>query len=139
MIQESLKMGVHFNGFDRIQRGRGVGGLLKIAAKLFAPLRNIVKKAITSSTGKQIVDAVKTQAIDSSINLAKDIARGENFGESLQNEFKNVKASAKRKAVDIGTEYLKKKFNNNTVVQKKRKSKKKKIKGSKLKRRDILD
>jgi hypothetical protein len=132
-------MGVHFNGFDRIQRGRGVGGLLKIAAKLFAPLGNIVKKAITSTTGKKVVDAVKTQAIDSSINLAKDIARGENVGDSLQKELKNVKASAKRKAIDIGTEYLKKKFNNNTEVKKRRKPNKKKIKGSKLKRRDILD
>lgn len=132
-------MGIHFNGVDRIQRGRGVGGLLKIAAKLFAPLKNIVKKAITSSTGKKVVDAVKTQAIDSSINLAKDIVQGGNVGESIQKEFENVKVGAKRKAIDIGTEYLKKKFNNNTEVKKKIKNKKKKIRGSKLKRRDILD
>ena len=128
-------MGVHFNGFDRVQRGRGVGGLLKVAAKLFAPLGNIMKKAITSSTGKKVVDAVKTQAIDSSINLAKDIARGENVGESLQKELKNVKTSAKRKAIDIGTEYLKKKFNNNTEIKKKKKNQQEENKRFKIKKK----
>ena len=46
-------MGLHFVGGERIQRGRGVGGLLKLATKLFLPLAKIAQKALKSKTGKK--------------------------------------------------------------------------------------
>ena len=86
-------MGIYFDGGDRLQRGRGVGGLLKLASKLFSPLTRIAKKAIQSNTGKQITNAVKEQAIQSSINVASDIAKGRNIKDSIEDEFENAKTN----------------------------------------------
>ena len=100
-------MGIYFDGGDRLQRGRGVGGLLKLASKLFSPLTRIAKKAIQSNTGKQITNAVKEQAIQSSINVASDIAKGRNIKDSIEDEFENAKTNSKKRAFEIGIDYLK--------------------------------
>ena len=100
-------MSFRFSGGERVQRGRGVGGFMKIASRLFYPVVNIAKKALQSKTGRKIVDAVKEQAIDSSINIAKEIASGKNVNQSLKDEFKNVKKNTKRKALEIGAEHIK--------------------------------
>jgi hypothetical protein len=100
-------MGLLFVGGDRVQRGRGIGGILKWATKLFSPLKNIAKKVLTSDTGKKVVNAVKEQAVDSSINIASDIASGKNFKESLTGELNNAGNNSKRKALELGLEYLK--------------------------------
>ena len=86
-------MAPFFLGGERIQRGKGIGGILRIASKLFKPLGNLAVKAVKSPTGKKIVNAVKSQAIDSSINVAKDLASGQGIKESLKDEFKNSKES----------------------------------------------
>ena len=100
-------MGTFFRGGERIQRGKGIGGVLRMASKLFTPLRNIVQKALSSETGKKVISSVKEQAIDSSINLAKDLASGKDLKRSITDEIGNVKANAKRKAIDIGIDLLK--------------------------------
>lgn len=100
-------MGLYFAGGDRIQRGRGIGGLLRIASKLFSPIGSLAKKALESNNGKKIINAVKKQAIDSSINVVKDVTQGKQLGESLKDEFQNVKKNVKRKAIDIGIDVLK--------------------------------
>ena len=100
-------MGTFFRGGERIQRGKGIGGVLRIASKLFTPLKNIVQKALSSETGKKVISSVKEQAIDSSINLAKDLASGKDLKRSITDEIGNVKANAKRKAIDIGIDLLK--------------------------------
>ena len=128
-----------FHGGERIQRGRGIGGLFRIASKLFKPLAGLAVKAVKSPAGKKIVNAVKNQAIDSSINLAKDLAGGKSVRESLKDEFENVKENTKRKVLTLGADYLK--DNNSTVPAKRGKKNssgfRKKIK---LKRkRDIFD
>ena len=102
-------MGLYFVGGERIQKGRGIGGLLRFASKLFLPISRVAKKAIQSNTGKKIIDAVKEQAIDSSINLASDIVKGKDIKDSLKDEFENVKDKSKRKAAEIGLDYLKEK------------------------------
>ena len=132
-------MGMFFHGGERIQRGRGIGGLFRIASKLFKPLAGLAVKAVKSPAGKKIVNAVKNQAIDSSINLAKDLAGGKSVRESLKDEFENVKENTKRKVLTLGADYLK--DNNSTVPSKRGKrnssGSRKKIK---LKRkRDIFD
>ena len=109
-------MGPFFHGGERIQRGRGIGGLFRIASKLFKPLASLTVKAVKSPAGKQIVNAVKNQAIDSSINVAKDLASGKSVKESLKDEFENVKENTKRKVLTLGADYLK--DNNSTVPSK---------------------
>ena len=69
-------MGLHFIGGERIQIGRGMGGLLKLATKLFFPVAKIAQKALQSKTGKQIVNAVKDQAVNSSMNIANELIQG---------------------------------------------------------------
>ena len=100
-------MGMFFPGGKRIQRGRGIGGWLGIASKLFRPLGSLAVKAIKSPAGKKIVNAVKNQAIDSSLNVAKDLVSGKGVKESLQDEFENAKENTKRKILTIGSDYLK--------------------------------
>lgn len=130
-------MGIYFDGGDRLQRGRGVGGLLKLASKLFSPLTRIAKKAIQSNTGKQITNAVKEQAIQSSINVASDIAKGRNIKDSIEDEFENAKTNSKKRAFEIGIDYLK--GRDNTKRKKKVEIKKKLKKKTKKKtKRDIF-
>ena len=134
-------MGLFFPGGKRIQRGRGIGGWLGIASRLFKPLGSLAVKAVKSPAGKTIVNAVKNQAIDSSINVAKDLVEGKSFKESLTDEYENAKSNAKRKAIDIGSEYLKER--NAGFSQKKRirsnPKKRRKQKNKLRKNRDIFD
>ena len=134
-------MAPYFHGGERLQRGRGIGGLLRIASKLFRPMGTLTAKALKSQTGKKIVNAVKNQAIDSSINVAKDLVEGKSFKESLKEEFENAKSNVKRKAIDIGSEYLKEK--NSGFPNKKRirsnPKRRQKLKHKLRKSRDIFD
>lgn len=124
-------MGAFFWGGERVQRGKGLGGFIRLASKLFTPLKKVAQKALTSNTGKKVVSAVKEQAIDSSINLAKDIASGKDLKTSLKDELSNIKGTAKRKAIDIGLDILE--------SQKKKKPKKQNIKFQRRKKqRDIF-
>ena len=121
-------MGLYFVGGERLQKGRGIGGLMRFASKLFLPISRVAKKAIQSNTGKKIVDAVKEQAIDSSINIATDIAKGKDLKGSLSNELENVKDKTKRKAVEIGLDFLNEKSAKNRKKQVQKSSKKTKVK-----------
>ena len=91
-------MSLRFKGGERLQRGRGIGGLLRLVKSLFTPLvksagKSIVKAA-TSNTGKAVLNSIKDQAIDSGIKLASDALRGEDMNESLQTELQTVKRKA---------------------------------------------
>ena len=101
---------------------------MRFASKLFLPISRVAKKAIQSNTGKKIVDAVKEQAIDSSINIATDIAKGKDLKGSLSNELENVKDKTKRKAVEIGLDFLNEKSAKNRKKQVQKSSKKTKVK-----------
>ena len=94
-------MSLRFRGGERLQRGRGIGGLLRLVKSVFAPLvktagKSIVKAA-TSSTGKKVLNSIKDQAIESGVRLATDALRGEDMNVSLENERQHVK----RKAADV--------------------------------------
>ena len=130
-------MGLNFLGGERIQRGKGIGGLLRVASKLFAPISVLAKKAIKSDPGKRILNAVKDQALDSSVNVVKDIASGKPIKETLKDEFRNVKKNAKRGAVDIGVDFL---VGRQAKQARKSKISKNKKKSRKVReRRDIFD
>ena len=94
-------MSLRFRGGERLQRGRGIGGLLRIVKSLFSPLvktaGKTIVKAATSNTGKKVLNTLKDQAIESGVRLATDALRGEDMGVSLENERQQVK----RKAADV--------------------------------------
>lgn len=94
-------MSLRFRGGERLQRGRGIGGLLRLFKSVFSPLvksaGKTIVKAATSDTGKAVLRNIKDQAIESAVKLTTDAMRGEDMGESLQNEIQQVK----RKAADV--------------------------------------
>jgi len=111
-------MSLRFRGGDYIQRGRGIGGLLRMAKSVFLPLMKTAGKtaikAAKSKTGKMIGNAIKEQAISSGANLLADALRGNDLKESLHNEGQNIRHRAadtienvsrvpKRKKKPIGT------------------------------------
>ena len=83
-------MSLRFNGGYPIQRGRGIGGLLRTVATFFKPVvKSIGKtaaKAVKSDTAKMIGKSLKEQAINSAMNLTSDAIRGNDLNESLKNE-----------------------------------------------------
>ena len=82
-------MSLRFRGGERLQRGRGIGGLLRLVKSVFSPLVKTVAKAVKSNTGKALGNALKEQAISSAINLTGDVIQGNNLKESLKNELKS--------------------------------------------------
>ena len=94
-------MSLRFRGGERLQRGRGIGGLLRLVKSVFSPLvrsaGKTIVKAATSNTGKAVLNSIKDQAIDSAVKLTGDALRGEDMDVSLQNEMQQVK----RKAADV--------------------------------------
>ena len=122
---------IRFNGGERYQRGRGIGGLLRLAQGLFKPvmqtLGRVVKSsagkaignAIKSNTGRAIGRALKNQAIDTAKNLATDVLSGNPLNEGFKREVYNIKNRAK-----LGIQQL---DNNQEVIRKepKRRSKNK--------------
>ena len=94
-------MSLRFRGGERLQRGRGIGGLLRLIKSVFSPLvksaGKTIVKAATSDTGKAVLRNIKDQAIDSAVKLTADAMRGDDMNVSLQNEMQQVK----RKAADV--------------------------------------
>ena len=88
-------MSLRFKGGNLLQKGRGIGGLLRAASSLFKPFFKTVGstalKVARSDTGKAIGKALKEQAISSAQNIAFDTIRGENIKDSLNNEVSNVR------------------------------------------------
>ena len=79
-------MSIRFSGGDRFQRGRGIGGILRLAKSLFKPVMRTVGKAVKSNTGKAIGNAIKEQVIESGTNLAVDALRGNNLRDGINRE-----------------------------------------------------
>ena len=139
-------MSLRFKGGERLQRGRGIGGLLRLVKSLFTPLvksagKSIVKAA-TSNTGKAVLNSIKDQAIDSGIRLASDALRGGDMDESLHNELQSVK----RKAADGLESVVRKKKkqndfrdNSNTAYIKRKKTKYNQPKRRIIKKKDFFD
>ena len=139
-------MSLRFRGGERLQRGRGIGGLLRLFKSVFSPLvksaGKTIVKAATSDTGKAVLRNIKDQAIDSAVKLTADAMRGEDMGESLQNEIQQVK----RKAADGLESVVRKKKkqndfrdNSNTAYIKRKKTKYNQPKKIIIKKKDLFD
>ena len=87
-------MSIRFSGGERFQRGRGIGGLLRLAKGLFKPVIQTIGKAVKSTTGKAVGRALKKQAIETATNLATDILSGNSLKEGVEREVNNIKGRA---------------------------------------------
>ena len=120
-------MALRFRGGERLQRGRGIGGLLRLAKGLFSPLAKTVKRAITSNATKAIGKAVANQLVESEANIATDALMGNNINESVQRELQNTRQNAA-----VGVQDLKRGIQQKrTREPPKKKKKKKAVKNSK--------
>ena len=90
-------MSLRFVGGEHLQRGRGIGGILRLMKSVFSPVAKSVGKkvvsAIKSSSGKKILNVLKDQAIDSSMTLASNAMKGNDMNTSIQDELNNVKSN----------------------------------------------
>lgn len=90
-------MPLRFQGGEQLQRGRGIGGIFRFLKSVFTPLAKTVGKqvigAVKSSAGKKIINVLKDQAIDSSMNLAAQAIRGNDIANSLHTEFNDAKSN----------------------------------------------
>ena len=88
-------MSLRFVGGEQLQRGRGIGGLLRLIKSVFTPLAkkvgSTVVTAVKSKGAKKLLNVLKDQAIDSSMALASDALKGKNINASLNNEKDNAK------------------------------------------------
>ena len=93
-------MSLRFRGGERLQRGRGIGGILRLIKSVFSPVvRSLGKTAVkvaSSGAAKTVGTALKEQALTSAVNLGIDALRGENLQESLNREV----GSARQKAAN---------------------------------------
>ena len=87
-------MSIRFSGGERFQRGRGIGGLLRLAEGLFKPAIESIGRVVRSNTGQAIGNALKNQAIDTAKNLATDVLSGNNLKEGVKREVHNIKNRA---------------------------------------------
>jgi hypothetical protein len=91
-------MSLRFRGGDYIQRGRGIGGLSRMATNVCLPLMKTAEKTIIkagkSKAGKAVFGAITDQAISSGSNLLADALRGNNLQESLHNKGQNIRQRA---------------------------------------------
>ena len=119
-------MSLRFKGGNLLQKGKGVGGLLRLASSLFKPLFKTVErtalKVATSDTGKAIGKAVKEQAIQSAKNIALDTVRGGNIKDTLRNEVLNVRKRVANNIENVLKEPKKRKVTLRKTVKKKKKS-----------------
>ena len=90
-------MPLKFVGGEQLQRGRGIGGIFRFIKSIFAPAVKTVGKsvvgAVKSTTGKKILKVLKDQAIDTTMNLAQDVLKGNNVKSSLQDEVNDLKTN----------------------------------------------
>ena len=113
-------MSIRFRGGESLQRGRGIGGLLRLVKSVFSPIvksfGTTALKAVTSKTGKKVLESIKDQAVSSAVNMASDVIKGNDLRESFQNEV----SSARGKVGDaIKQAYKSKAKNKDTKTQRK--------------------
>ncbi len=95
------KMSIQFRGGELQQKGKGIGGFFHGLVNFFKPMMksvgNSVVKVATSDTAKSIAKTLGEQALDSTMNMTKDVLHGNDLQDSFHREIDNFK----RTGVDI--------------------------------------
>ena len=89
------RMSIHFRGGELQQKGKGIGGFFRGLLNIFRPIaKNIgstVVKAAKSDTAKAIAKTLGEQALDSSMNMTRDLIQGNDLKDSFNRERENFK------------------------------------------------
>ena len=110
-------MSLRFRGGGKLQRGRGIGGLLRLAKNVFSPIvKSIGKTAIqaaTSKAGQKAIGAIKDQAVNSALNMVSDAISGNSLRESAETQFRVGKEAigtiVKKQLEDMQAPFMEKK------------------------------
>ena len=110
-------MSLRFRGGEKLQRGRGIGGLLRLAKNVFSPIvKSIGKTAIqaaTSKAGKKAMGAIKDQAVNSALNMVSDAISGNSLRESAKTQFRlgkqAIETIVKKQIEDVQAPLMEKK------------------------------
>ena len=90
-------MTVNFRGGEIQQKGKGIGGFFRGLINLFRPMvksvGQSVVKAARSKTAKSIARTLGEQALDSGLNITKDVLYGNDLKQSMLREKENFKRS----------------------------------------------
>ena len=74
---EILNKMIHFRGGEIQQKGKGIGGFFRGLINMLRPVARSVgsnlARAATSNTAKDIAKTLGEQAIDSTLNITKDM------------------------------------------------------------------
>ena len=112
-------MALKFKGGERLQRGCGIGGLLRLAKGLFSPIVKTAKRAITYKAAKAAGNAIANQLVESGANIATDALMGNDVNESFQRQLQAGKQNAA-----IGIQNLKRSLQQKRTKQPPKKKKK---------------
>lgn len=89
-------MSIHFRGGELQQKGKGIGGFFRAVGSVLKPfLLSIGRTALTaakSNTGKAIRKAISDQALDSALNMTKDVLAGNSLKNSFEQEASDIKS-----------------------------------------------
>ena len=89
-------MSIHFRGGELQQKGKGIGGFFRAVGSVLKPfLISIGRTALTaakSNTGKAIRKAISDQALDSALNMTKDVLAGGSLSNSAEQETSDIKS-----------------------------------------------
>ena len=106
------RMSIQFRGGELQQKGRGIGGFFRGLLSIFRPMAknigNSVVKAATSDTAKSIAKSLGEQAIDSSLNMTKDLMQGNDLKDSFNRERENFKRTGSNIVDNIQKKIIKK-------------------------------
>lgn len=90
-------MTINFRRREVQQRGKGIGGFFRAVSSVLKPiLKSIggtVIRAAKSNTGKAIGKAITEQALDSALNMTKDVLAGNSLKDSWEHESSNIKSN----------------------------------------------
>ena len=98
-------MSLRFSGGQVLQKGRGIGGLLRLMKSVFAPVVKSVSRGVVSAAksegGKKLLNVLKEQAVNASMNIAADTLRGADLKDSFKKEAKSLKRNVATTIDDI--------------------------------------
>ena len=133
---------LRFSGGYPIQRGRGIGGLLRTVVSFFKPVAKTIGKsavkAAKSDTAKMLGNSLKEQAINTALNLTSDAIKGNDLNESLKSELASTRNTMGNVVEGARSNLLKRKATQAKSRNVKRVKTNKNIRGKKVKKNDYI-
>ena len=124
-------MTIYFRGGELQQKGKGIGGFFRGLINLFRPMvksvGQTVARAATSKTAKSIAKTLGEQALDSGLNITKDVMYGNDLKQSMEREKQNFKRSGGDIIDELQSSLKKKKMVNTRKVTKRSSPNKRKV------------